>query len=364
MSFSLALRTGAVAVVLFPFGLAPLLAQEQPAAPVRVTRAISAEVRRAVELSGSVEARRSSLVATEVAGLVIKIFAREGDQVKAGQPLLRLKQVSVNLRLRAREGEVGEARSRLALARSAHERAVGLFEEELISVEQLDNAVSELAAWQGRVAQLEAELDLLKAELNVTVVRAPFAGVIASEHVSEGEWIDAGGTTFELVDTENLELALEVPEALVSGLEPGELVTIVFDALEALEMGGIVRAVVPRADPQSRTFPVKVDLPNPDRRIGVGMLARARLAAGDPETAVLVPKDALVSQGTSRKVFRVDENGKAESVPVTTGSAEGLWIAVEGGLQAGDTVIIRGNERLQAGQEVIQEPLEVPRSPQ
>ncbi len=354
-------RTSSVCATLLLLGLPRLAAQEQPPAPVRVTRAISAEVRRTVELSGSVEARQSSLVATEVAGLIVKIFAREGDRVQAGQPLVRLRQVNINLRLRAKEGEVDEARSRLALARGAHERALGLFEEELISVERLDSATSELEAWQGRVAQLEAELDLLEAELHNTVVRAPFDGVIASEHVSEGEWIDAGGPTFELVDTGNLEVALEVPAALISGLEPGEPVAIVIDALEGLEVEGVVRAVVPRADPQARTFPVKVDLPNPEGRIGVGMLARARLAAGAPETAVLVPKDALVSQGTSRKVFRVDEEGAAQAVAVTTGSASGLWIAIEGGIAAGDTVIIRGNERLRPGQAVAAEALEVPR---
>lgn len=339
----------------------PAEAQEQPPAPVKATQAIRAEVRRTVELTGSVEARRSSLVAAEVAGLVVEIMAREGDAVKAGQHLARLKQVSVNLRLRARKGEVDEARSRLALARSAHQRAVDLFEQELISVAQLDNAVSELAAWQGRVEQLEAEVALLEAERHVTVVRAPFSGVIASEHISEGEWIVAGGTTFELVDTKNLELALEVPETLVTGIESGAAVSVVFDALQGLEVEGVVRTVVPRADDQSRTFPVKVDLKNPGEGVGVGMLARARLAAGRTEAAVLVPKDALVSQGTRRSVFKVDEGGVAQSVPVTTGSAEELWIAVQGAIQAGDTVVVRGNERLQSGQQVSIEMLEVPR---
>jgi multidrug efflux pump subunit AcrA (membrane-fusion protein) len=84
------------------------------------------------------------------------------------------------------------------------------------------------------------------------------------------------------------------------------------------------------------------------------------MAAGACEVAVLVPKDALVSQGTSRKVFRVSGDNEAEPVAVTTGSASGLWIAVHGGIKAGDTVIIRGNERLRAGQIVAPEDLEVP----
>lgn len=334
-------------------------AQEFPPAPVRVTDAIRGEVRQTVELSGSVEARRASLVAAEVAGLVVERYVREGDRVRKGDRLLRLRQVDVNLRMRAKEGEIDEARSRLALAASAHDRAQDLFDEELISVEQRDNAVSELEAWQGRLAQLEAEHDRLKAELYVTVVRAPFAGVIAGEHVAEGEWIAAGGPTYELVDTDHLELALEVPETLFSGLTEGEPVTVSFAALDSLEVEGVVRSLVPRADPQARTFPVKVDLPNSGGKIGVGMLGRARLAAGEPRPSVLVPKDALVARGAARRVFRVNGEGTVESISVRTGASKGLWIAVEGALEEGDTVVIRGNERLQPGQAVDASELQV-----
>ncbi|MFQ5525692.1 MAG: efflux RND transporter periplasmic adaptor subunit [Thermoanaerobaculia bacterium] len=347
-------------VLLLP-GPRPASAQpELPPAPVEVTTAIEGEVRRTVELSGSVEARHTSLVAAEVGGLVVERYVREGDRVEKGQPLVRLRQVDVNLRLRAKQGEIGEARSRLDLARSAHERAQGLYKEELISVEQLDNAVSELEAWQGRVAQLDAELDRLKAELYVTVVRAPFAGVIAAEHVAEGEWIAAGGPAVELVDTENLELALDVPESLISGLVKEEPVVVGFRALDGFEVEGAVRSVVPRADPQARTFPVKVRLPNANGRIGIGMLGHARLAAGAPESAVLVPKDALVPQGSARTVFRVNADERVEAVTVETGASAGLWIAVAGGIAAGDTVVVRGNERLMPGQAVASTPLEIP----
>ena len=95
--------------------VAPVRAQEMPPAPVGVATAIAGEVRRTVELSGSVEARRSSLVASEVAGLVVERYVREGDRVEKGQKLVRLRQVDINLRVRAKEGEVGEARSRLEL---------------------------------------------------------------------------------------------------------------------------------------------------------------------------------------------------------------------------------------------------------
>lgn len=89
------------------------------------------------------------------------------------------------------------------------------------------------------------------------------------------------------------------------------------------------------------------------------MLGRARLAAGEPRPSVLVPKDALVARGAARRVFRVNGEGTVESISVRTGASKGLWIAVEGALEEGDTVVIRGNERLQPGQAVDASELQV-----
>lgn len=337
----------------------PAGAQFGGPAPVKYAEAIERQVRSGLELSGSVESRRSSLVAAEVEGVVVALAARQGDRVERGQPLVRQRQRPTELRLQAARGELDEARARLRLAEASRSRAEELFADKVISVQQLDDAVSEYEARLGRVAQLEAVVARLEDDLANATVRAPFTGVVAREHTALGEWLSAGDPVVELVDNLTLEVAVEVPEQYFRGLEPGSPVPVRFDALQRFEIEGTLRAVVPRANPQARTFPAKIDIPNPDGLIGVGMLARVSLPVGDPRPAVMVPKDAVVSQGPQRLVFTIDAEDKAQPMPVEVGAAADAWIAVAGGVKAGDRVVVRGNERLRPGQELAPEPLEI-----
>ena len=121
-----------------------------------------------------------------------------------------------------------------------------------------------------------------------------------------------------------------------------------------------MRAVIPRADERARTFPVKVRIPNEDRRIGVGMLATVRLPVGEASEGVLVPKDALVDGPRGRLIYVIAADDTVRSVPVQTGGAQGVWIAVEGDVAPGDRVVTRGNERLRSGAQVRGEAQEYP----
>jgi multidrug efflux pump subunit AcrA (membrane-fusion protein) len=133
------------------------VAQGPPATPVRYTQARLHNVRQTIVLTGSVESRRESVVASEVEGLVEKLIAREGDRVEKGQPLVRLRRKNIELRSQAVQGQLKEAEARQKLALTSLERSQGLYEELIISQQLLDDASSEYEAWQGRVAQLEAE---------------------------------------------------------------------------------------------------------------------------------------------------------------------------------------------------------------
>lgn len=332
--------------------------EEPPAAPVRYSEARRADLQRSIELTGSVESRRSSIVASEVEGLVEKLAAREGDRVAKGEPLVRLRRQSIALQLEAMQGQLQEAEARQQLALTSLERSQGLFEESIISQQQLDDAASEYEAWQGRVAQLKAEVARLEDDLDRTVVRAPYPGVVVEEHVAEGEWLQEGGAVVEMVDFRDLEVTVEVPESYFAGMSTGDRAQIEIRAIPGFAVEGEIRAVVPRADAQARTFPVKVAIPNPEGRIGVGMLARVKLPVGEARQAVVVPKDAVVSQGPERIVFRIGEGEVLERLSIETGASQGVWIEVSSGIEAGDRVVVRGNERVFPGMKVNAELLE------
>ncbi len=142
-----------------------------------------------------------------------------------------------------------------------------------------------------------------------------------------------------------------MPERYVSKINEGLKVTVNFDALPGMNMEGEITSLVPQADRESRTFPVKINLDNKDGIIKSGMVARVSFPIGDPSTVMLVPKDAIVSQNNANFIYIVSE-GAAQPLPVSTGMAYEDKIQVTGPVKTGQSVIVKGNERLMPNQPV------------
>jgi RND family efflux transporter MFP subunit len=312
-------------ICLVSFGT--VVAQGMPPMPVRYTEAREHDVQKILTLPGSVESPTVSLVASEVPGLVA-------------------------------EAQMEEAKARLKLAELSLERARRLHGEKILSQQELDNAFYEFNAWQGRVDQLDAEIQQTQHDLKRSVIRAPFAGTIVSKRTEVGEWLDVGSPVVEIVSLDVLEVRVDVPERYFERLSLNASAVVTFDSLPDYEVKGRVSAIIPRADPQARTFPVKVRLENTEGRIGVGMLAQVSVPAGETYRAVVIPKDAVIRQGVSEVVYRMNGDDSVEVVTIVTGAGVGSWIAVNGPIEAGHRVITRGNERLSPGQTVQGELLE------
>ena len=326
--------------------------------PVRYTEAREHLLRRTVRLPGTVESVSMSLVASEVEGLVMELPAREGMRVEKGAILARLRSTNLELRLRATESELREAEAREQLAERELERARDLFKDELFSQQQLDSAEFEYNARVGKVGQLQADMARLKDDFERSTIRAPFDGVVVVEHTEVGQWIEVGGPVVELHALSRLEVVVEVPERHFGDIRLGTTAAVFVESIDGLDVEGRVTAIIPRAIPQARTFPVKVRIPNPNRRIGIGMLTQVALPIGEEYLATIVPKDAVILQGGQRLVYVIGDDNTASVLLVKAGAGAGEWIAVDGPLEPGARVITRGNERLRPGQPVIGEPLE------
>jgi RND family efflux transporter MFP subunit len=330
-----------------------LLATEAPL--VRYTEAREHDVRPSIRMDGTIESTRTAVIASEVAGVVEKLLAHEGQEVRRGQPIAQLRVEPMALSHRAAQGELAEAQARLHSAELRLERIQELAASEVVSRQNVDDASYEAEALRGRVAQLEAEVERLARDLAKATVRAAFDGVVGDEMVQPGEWLDVGAPVVELISVEQLEIRLAVPEKYFAALRTGVKVDVTVDAQPGERFAGTVRAVVPRADVRSRTFPVLVRIDNEDHRLGAGMLARVELLLGDPrDKALLVPKDALLSQDGEDILFVLDggETATVRRLVVEVGSGLGSWMTVEGDLEPGARVVIRGNERLADGQQV------------
>jgi len=340
--------------------VASVFAQQMPPSPVSYTESKEFPLRRSVQLPGSVEALKVSTVASEIAGLVVEFSAREGTAVTKGQPLARLRRESHQLSLTAAEGQLKEDEARYKLAERNLERTRELFGTKDVSQKQLDDAQYELNAWKGRIEKQKAEIDKIKDELERHSIVAPFGGVVVREFTELGQWVAEGGPVVELMALDELDVAVEVPERYFGTLRPRAQTQVSFEALGGLQITGRVSAIIPRADPQARTFKMKVRIPNSSGRIGVGMLAQILLPEGSAYKATMVPKDAIVAKGPQKFVFVMNGNNTVSELPVQTGSGVGAWIEVQGSLKAGQKVVTRGNERLMTGQAVQGAALEVP----
>ena len=342
-------------------GALPAMGQHGgPPPPVRTTEARSLDLRRSLRLTGTVEAHVQSLLATEVAGLVIALPAREGSTVKRGAVIARLRTDERELRLEAAKGLQLEAQARLEGAERQLTRTRGLLDNGAISEDQYDDAVSEFNAWQGRIYQLDAEIQRLELDLTRCTIRALFDGAIVAEHCEVGEWIIVGGAVVEMVAMDDLEIRVELPERWYADLQLGAPVQVQLASLAGVDIRGAVVAIIPRANPQARTFPVRIQIEDADPRIGAGMLAEVEIAVGEAQPALVVPKDAIANGPAGTVVWVVSQEDTVAPVPVTVGDAQGIWVSVEGDLTPGDLVVVRGNERLQPGAPVQPSPLEYP----
>lgn len=337
---------------------ASLRAQGMPPSPVRYTEAKERAVRRMIQLPGSVESRTVSLVASEVAGLVEKMHARDGDTVRKGQLLAQLETSNLRLRLQAAEAQLREAEARLHLAKLGLDRARDLFASKVVAQADLDNATYEHDAWQGKVEELNAEISRIRRDIEVSSIRAPFGGLVVAKRTEVGQWVVLGGPVVEMLSLAELEVRVDVPEKHFTSLNPGAEAAVTFDSLPGVTVKGRVSAIIPSADPHARAFPLKIRIPNKEGRIGAGMLAQVSFPAGESYRATVVPKDALVAQGSEQVVYLIKQDNTVTPVAVRPGQGVGAWVVVEGDIHPGNKVVTRGNERLQPGQKVRGEPLE------
>lgn len=322
-----------------------------PPALVVTAPVVEDTVKPEVSLVGSVLARAESLVAAEVGGIARQVDARRGRAFKRGDVLAVLRDAELDEELEGARADRRLAEAELEKARADLARAQDLVRKQVAPQEQLDAARRDAQVWEQRVAKAQAAVRLLEDRYARQTVRAPFDGVVVEEHTEVGEWVAKGGAVARLADHAVVLVRVPVPEQYVVEIAEGQTVAVRIDALGGREFRGTVRTVIPAGDPQARTFPVEVEVRNPQGQLRPGMTARVALALGTPRPERLVPKDALVPRGARTLVYAVVE-GAAVEVPVEVVGYKGDRAAVQGSLPPGAPVIVRGNERVRHGQAV------------
>lgn len=322
-----------------------------PPVPVKVAAVEEKTVSEQISLIGTAEAIAQSTVAAEVSGIVERYPIREGDYIGKGEVLAKLKSTYLQLQIKAAVAKREQIRANLHLAEKEYERTKSLKTTNSIAEKNYDEAFYNRQALSQQLLASEAEIDQLEYEHEQKTVAAPFSGYVAEEHTQIGEYINPGGTVATLLDLHQIQITVDVPERYTVMLAPGSQVKVIIGSISDAFIKGKIYAVLPQGDPDSRTFPVRINLPNPEMKIRSGMEAIVYFDLSNTKNALLVPKDAVVTAGTSKLVFAV-LGQKAVPIQVKVLGYYDGSVAVEGNLQPGMPVVIRGNERLMPGQAV------------
>ena len=309
-----------------------------PPSPVIVSEIQQRTIVDHVELVGTVHPRRVSQLASETEGKVVARFKEPGQSLTRGEALLQL----ANTRLQA---QLIEAEADLRLRTFRRDRSSSLRDSAAISE-------AEAIETEYEFDRARSELQDLQSRIDHMTIRAPFDGALVERLVEIGEWVDRGQSIAHVVAADTARVYVDVPERYVERLGLGDDVAVTIGALGTDSIIAVIVAILPQGFEDSRTFPVIVQFLNPGRRVRGGMSATVRLAIAESHEDLLVHKDAIITGAMGSHLFVVREDA-AVQLPVTTGLASQGNVAINGaGLQAGDLVIVRGNERLRDGQAV------------
>ena len=317
---------------------------------------------------GTVRAIQTADVASQSSGNILEVRVHEGDRVRAGQVLAviddAVSRTAVDQATAAQESAkqaVDAAESDYALAVATQARYQALYEKKEISAMQYDQVKT-------RARSAQAQRDLARAEakrataslaearvlLSHSRVEAPFAGLVTQKAVDPGTFASPGTPLFTLENTSRYRLEAMLNESEMAPVRLGSLVNVTIEALGSTQTSGKVSQVVPAADPASRSFLVKIDLPV-DARLRSGLFGRARFPRGT-RSALTIPKSAVIERGQMQAVYVLDSGNIATLRYVTTGNVLGPQVEVLSGLESGERIAAAPGDRQLAGKRIEPRP--------
>jgi RND family efflux transporter MFP subunit len=331
--------------------------------------AASGSVASVLDATGYVTARREATVSAQITGTVTQVLFDEGDHVKVGQVIARLEDTAqraavaqAQAQLQSAQAILAENEAQLAQYKRDAARDEDLVTRHLVSQQETEqartqvNTGSALVLSQGKQIELAAaNVRAAQVQLDYCTVRAPFTGVVIAKAAQVGEIVSpfsaGGGFTRTgigtLVDMESLEIEVDVNEAYINRVEPGQPVVSVLNAYPDWRIPSHVIAIIPTADRSKATVKVRIGFDTKDERIvpdmGVRVSFEEKATAGatpqERPRGVLVPADALRKDGGEDVVFVVQDH-RAMRRAVTVGGGSGDTRQVLAGLSAGETVIV------------------------
>ncbi len=311
---------------------------------VSAMKAASSDWQPRIDAVGSLRAVRGAELSLEVPGVVEEIAFQSGDEVQAGQVLLRLRNDDEVAKLQSLEATA-------QLAQITYDRDVKQLKAQAISQAIVDNDEANLRNAKAQVAQQKAVVDK-------KTLRAPFAGKLGLRQVDLGQFLSAGTMIATLQSLHPIFVDFLLPQQAVAQISVGQTVKAKVDAFPGREFTGKITAINPKIETASRNVQVRATLPNDDQKLLPGMFATVELETGKAQHLVTLPQTAVSYNPYGSLVYIVDDKNKdaggkpqllARQVFVTTGATRGDQVAILKGVADGDMVVTSGQIKLRNG---------------
>lgn len=325
-------------------------AEQNPAKPVEVDQVSKIDLAPTTELNATLYSRSHIPVTAGVNGR-LEFIAQPGDYVHQGEPLVTMDLLPLELKQAEQQAKIKREKINLAYLKKEFSRLEQLSETKATSQYLLDQTRSkyDLAKTDLDIAQLK--LQQINDQLNRAIVTAPFSGVITERMVRVGTDVSRGDQLLKLLDTEHLEARLYIPIKYLAYVNKGDRLSL---SASGKEIKAVISAKIPRADPRSQTFEVRLKIPQSLNNFwAAGQLVRVVVPTQQAKETLTVHRDALILRKTGTYVVKVQANKKVKRLLVTVGQGNKERVSIVGPLEAGDDVAIRGAERLEDGETVV-----------
>ena len=351
-----------------------LLAGCSPSKPVEHTTEVInglsvAQVRQtnipgAVTTTGTVQAKESATLAAQTTGQVVSVAVHQGDPVRAGELLVSLNATEARSEVARAEANVSSSQHELelaqtdaALANSTLARYQILRDRKSVSPQEFDEIQQKAKEASARVESAKAQLVSQQAAsagsatmADYSHIRAPFSGVVTARRVDPGALATPGMPLLEIEKSGSLQMDIPIDESILASIHKGMPISVDVPDLPQPNIQGKVAEIDPAADPASRTFLVKIDLPVASG-LRSGMSGTAQIPSKE-QSALLVPSAAIVTHGSVHGAWVVDSSGIASMRYVTLGATHGNDVEVLSGMSAGETVVLSPADRELGGRKI------------
>lgn len=297
------------------------------AIPVKIATVKLQTLAQTQRLLGTFEPNREIQVVSQTQGEIVQMPIEDGDAVSAGSLLAKVDDDQLHFQLQAAEAALADARREVA-------RYENLTKSDAVAKIQLDKA-------QLQLASSESQVNILKKQLALTRITAPFGGIITRRMADKGSVLSPGMPLAQLTDISSLKLHVDVPENQLLAFRIGQEVNIVTDVHPTAQFRGKVVMVGAKGD-EAHNFPVHIEVANSrEFPLRAGMYGAIQFDAQQKSQTLAIPREALVGSSKDARVYVV-RNGVAYLQPITLGLATATELEVLSGLQPGEEVVIGG----------------------